>query len=224
MSPYLLAGMPAPSRVWVADDYVRAQKLLAAGQVALPSLADPHGAALLRRMTAAENLTLYRNRAYDLQIRAGLFATFIQAWNAMAKQLMSHHLLLRKTPSSELAMTGGFGLRTMALAMDLAGEQTASTDPSLMTPVHREGVRRIRAGVVQAWRGMMLWLDPASGFAAADRSVLLKTLADTLPSATPAFDAEVRYEYRRTFTELRAHYLDVEDRLALDILVAGLGS
>ena len=223
-TPYVKAGIPTPSRAWSGADYIQAANVLGAGTSPLPRFSDGNGAAVLNRMTAVENFEFYRNPSVPLQTRLEDFITFMGGANMLLKlYLYSPRDSAGKT-QPEIAALLGYLLRIAAVDMDLADAfmPTVPRDEKYATRV--EGVKKMQAGFTTAFGGAEITLTEDNGFSAADRSLVLKAMADTLPTLKRAFPPDYKEELRQRLEADRAKLNGAEDRRLLDAMISQLGS
>jgi hypothetical protein len=110
-NPFLEAGIPAASRSWTGPDYERTLEILVAGKVPLPSFADPQGAALLRRMTSTDNLSLQRDKSVPLSAR---LLDFLQVQQGAGRLLSLYAGAKEGGYRPELACIAAFVLHSSA--------------------------------------------------------------------------------------------------------------
>src|SRR5690349_7402312 len=113
--------LPALSREWRGADYQLAVDLIAKGQEPLPRLSSKRGAALLRRLTAPENLSFNRNKTLPVGSRLQDAMLILQSTNALAKTYVQDGQV-DASAHSELAALLAFLLQLAATGTDLLEE------------------------------------------------------------------------------------------------------
>lgn len=223
-SPYVKAGIPAPSRAWTGADYTQAVSVLGSGTSPLPRFSDSNGAAVLNRMTAVENFDFYRNPSVPLQTRLGDYINFMQGANTLLKLYVYSPRDSAGKTQPETAALLAYLLRIAAVGLDLADAfmPTVPRDEKYATRV--EGVKKMQAGFTTTFGGAEITLTQDSGFSAADRSLVLKAMADTLPTLQRAFQADYKQELRQKLEADREKLSGTEDRRLLDAMIGQLGS
>ncbi|WP_439892660.1 hypothetical protein ACS7SF_09255 [Ralstonia sp. 25C] len=222
-SSYVKAGMPAPSRVWGGDDYAQALRVLQAGTIALPRFADHDGAAILSRMTATENLALCYDAGiailerYDACLAIsgnvsriiGLYYVTIPA-NAVGQA------------QPEAATLAAYGLFAKTSFLQVQKEWLAQQPKDNSYATRAEAVKRSEAGFKTAIAGAVKWFIQGNTFSAADRSVVLKALSETLPTLTAVLTADDREELRQKLVAAREKGDGAEDRARIDAMLKEL--
>ena len=223
-SPYVKAGIPAPSRAWTGADYTKAVNVLASGASPLPRFSDSNGAAVLNRMTAVENFDFYRSPSVPLQTRLGDYINFMQGANTLLKLYVYSPRDSAGKTQPEIAALLAYLLRIAAVGLDLADEfmPTVPRDEKYATRV--EGVKKMQAGFTMTFAGAELTLTENNSLSAADRSLVLKAMADTLPTLQRAFQPDYKQELRQKLEADREKLSGAEDRRLLDAMIGQLGS
>jgi hypothetical protein len=221
-NPFLEAGIRAATRTWSGSDYERTVEILAAGKVPLPRFADPQGAALLQRVTSADNLSLQRDKSVPLvwrlqdymEVEKGASALFTLYFRAVTREE-------RYRP--ELARFAAFVLPAAAQGVELS-EEIISTIPRDENYAKRmEGPRKINERMTTIFGIAEGMLAERKGFSAEDQSVLLDAMADTLPRLKKAFTPDVRIELRKKLEADKARFKKDEDARRLDQMIGELG-
>ncbi|MGM3274760.1 hypothetical protein [Ralstonia sp. 24A2] len=223
-SPYVKAGIPTPSRVWTGADYTQAVNVFQSGDSPLPRFSDSNGAAVLNRMTAVENLDFYRNPSVPLETRYGDYLALSTGVNTlMTLYVYSPRDSAGKT-QLETAAIVAYRLRVAVAGLEL-------TDAFIPTfprdEKYADRVANVKHG--QPPFGATLgdaevMLTAEHGFSAAGRSLVLKTMADTLPTLKRAFQPFYKKELRQKLEADRAKLDDAEDRRLLDAMIGQLGN
>lgn len=223
-SPYVKAGIPAPSRAWTGADYTRAANVLGSGAAPLPRFSDSNGAPVLNRMTAVDNFDFYRSPSVPLQTRLGDYITFMGGANTLLKLYLYSPRDSAGKAQPETAALLAYLLRTAAVGLDLAEAfmPTVPRDEKYATRV--EGMKKMQAGFMTTFGGAEITLTEDNGFSVADRSLVLKAMADTLPTLKRAFQADYKEELRQRLEADRAKFNGTEDRRLLDAMISQLGS
>ncbi len=217
-SPYVAAGVPAPSREWSGADYARTLQVLSAGSVPLPRFADPHGAALLRRIAALDNFAFHRNKSLPLNARLTDFLTLYRSVNDINKLYLAKTVNDAATDRPELSSLLAFLLRSTAVGLDLV-EELLPTLPKDETYGERmKGLQQVRSGLTTMFVGAEMSLGEGDFFSSRDRSAILEAMAATIPSAKRFMAPDVRRELQRKLKADRARFNNANDVRHLDTL------
>jgi hypothetical protein len=219
-NPFLEAGIPAASRTWSGPDYERALAVLIDGKVPLPRLADPQGAALLRRMTSTENLSLQRDKSLLLSVR---LVDFLQVQQGAGRLLSLYASAKNGDYRPELARIMAFVLYSSAQGVDLIEEQMKRLARDETHAAGTEGLKEANKGMTSVFVGAEEMLAEKNGFSAEDLSVVLDAMAGTLPRIKTGFPPDVRIELRKKLEADKAQFKKDEDAKRLDQMIAELG-
>ncbi|HSS75233.1 MAG TPA: hypothetical protein VLV54_00670 [Thermoanaerobaculia bacterium] len=220
-NPFLEAGIPAPTRPWTGPDYESTAEILTAGKVPLPTFSDPQGAALLQRMTSADNLSLQRDTSLPLSARMPDFLLV----HSGASKLLSLYLAASEKGGyrPELARVTAFLLHSSAQGVDLAEEMMVAFPRDEKQTTRMEGLRKMNKGLTGVFVGAEQMLAEQNGFSTEDLSVLLNAMASTLPRLKKAFPPDVRIELRKKLEVDKARFKKDEDARRLDQMIGKLG-
>ncbi|MGM3274755.1 hypothetical protein [Ralstonia sp. 24A2] len=222
-SAYVKAGMPAPSRVWTGEDYAQALSVLQSKVIALPRYADHDGAAILSRMTATENLHV----CYDNGVAAGDRYDGCLAISANVSRIIllyyatfPAHAVEQEQPETAALVAFGLFAKTSFLNVQKELLFALPRDNSYATRV--EAVRRSEASFKTAIASAVKLFIQGNSFSAADRSVVIKALSETLPTLLGVFSVDDREELRQKLVAARAKVDGAEDRARIDAMLVEL--
>ena len=218
---FVEAGLPAISREWMGDDYVRAAEVLAAGKVQLPHLSDAQGRLLLQRLTATENLSFCRNRTLPLEQRLDGLFKLMGGSNAISKQYMA---AANKGANvhTELAQQLAFLLRVAVLGVQLVDEFQPTIPKDEKYAVRMDGLKQIYSGLTTMFAGAETSLSEKKFYSAEDLSLLLTAMAETLPIVKKAFASDYKLELRKKLESRRAAFPQSEDAQKLQRMISEL--
>ncbi|HEX4961235.1 MAG TPA: hypothetical protein VF173_10390 [Thermoanaerobaculia bacterium] len=219
-NPFLEAGIPAATRTWSGPDYERAVEVLTAGKVPLPRLADPQGAALLRRATSTDNLSLQSDKSVPLAAR---LQDFLQVQQGVSKLLSLYLVAKDGGYRPELARVAAFLLHSSAQGVDLVEEMIPTFPKDEKYATRMEGLKKMNEGLTSIFVGAEQLLAEQNGFSAEDLSLLLDVMASTLPRLKKGFPPDVRIELRKKLETDKARFKKDEDAHRLDQMIAELG-
>jgi hypothetical protein len=219
---FVAAGAPSPDREWIGQDYQKMADLIGSGKIATPTLADPDGAAVLKRMWNPANFRFYRNRLLPVGERLpgllamqssvqGLLSTYVKELNAGRKV------------SREMVESMAFTLRGAVVMLELVDE-LLPTIPADRREQVAAGLQQMRGGVATVFDGADVSLSERKVYSDADLSVLLTAMAETLPVIKRAFRPEQIVEMRGRLEKRKADFQSPADLRALDTMIAQLGS
>lgn len=195
----LKTSLPPFDRVWRSGDYKQASKLLRSGKIGLPTLANEEGRRFLARFTSEENLAFSRDSAVSSLKRftelnrvigdiGAVFALYYKAIKA------------RKNVHAELAQVSAFTLRFAAEEVSLIDEVSPQVPKGVSYPKLMDDLRKAKFALGDAYLDVAAGLSEESSFTSADRSLVLSTMAETLPALKTAFTRDERNELRQDFT------------------------
>ena len=218
------AGIPALGRVWTADDYTRAEKVLSEGKVPLPLLSDDLGRQFLGRLTSPDNLSLYRSRAIPLQQRS---EGSLQVGSALLA--IAHQYRAAKKDGidrqGEWIHLMAFHLRIEALEDQLEEESMAMIPPAAKTDSFYQSrlneLKEVRSKKSKVFAAF-LETDPSAS--SESRSYVLQTLADTLPVAAHNLEPNDLMELRKRAEARRAENKQPNDTKNLQLILNALAA
>ncbi|WP_426395967.1 hypothetical protein ACN9M1_16225 [Ralstonia sp. R-29] len=221
-SPYVKAGIPAPSRAWTGADYTQAVNVLESGASPLPRFSDSNGAAVLNRMTAVENLDFYRNPSVPLETRYGDYLALSIGINTLMTLYLDSPRDSAGKTQLETAAIVAYRLRVAVAGLDLVDEliSTVPKDEKYATRV--ANMKTMQTAYSSTLGDAEVMLTAEHGFSAAGRSLVLKAMADTLPTLKRAFQPFYKEELRQRLEADRAKLNDAEDRRLLDDMIGQL--
>jgi hypothetical protein len=217
-NPFLEAGIPAVDHEWLGTDYERAVQILSTGKVALPRLADPRGAALLRRMTSTTSFAFHRNRSLPLEDRMGDFLKLYQATSSLLKLYLAEPEV-GSGPHQEIAAVVAFLLQGSALGVELTEEFLPSIPKDEDYAARMAGLKQMNSGLTTVFVGAEQALRDRQNLSADDLSVILEAMASTLPRLKKAFSPEHQIELRKKLEEDRAEFSKPEDAGRLSSMI-----
>jgi hypothetical protein len=195
-SPFLAAGIPAPSREWHGSAYEQAAQILASGSVALPRLSDAQGAALLQRITSTANFSYHRIRDVPIQARIEDYVRLLQGTNSILK-LYYEAAIEGQDFYTEMATLMAFLLHVSALGVELADELIPTIPQDDTYAARMEGLRRMNSGLTSVFVGAETTLTESHIYSPEDLSIVLDAMARTLPRIKKAFPPDYRIALRQ---------------------------
>ena len=217
---YVVAGAPPPDREWLGQDYQAMSDLLGAGKVPTPTLADPDGAAILRRMWNTDNLKSYRNRLLPVGERLpGLLA--MQGSVQVLVSTYVKELNVGRKVSTEIAESMAFTLRSSAVMLELVDE-LVPTIPAERREQAAAGLQQMRGGMATVFDGAEVSLSERKVYSETDFSLLLAAMAETLPVIRRAFSPAQVVEMRGRLEKRKSEFRAPADQKALDSMIATL--
>ena len=217
------AGIPALDREWTGNDYMQAAKLLSEGKVPLPKLSDEEGRLFIERLTNTGNFSLYRDRTLPLEKRLPDFFNLL----AGASVIMKMYLPLAEKGMDvhrEFSMQLAFGMRMAAMGVQLIDEFLPTIPKDDKYEVRMAGMKRAHGGLMQMYSGAETSLSDRRFYSPADLTLLLTTMAETLPVVKKAFSPEYKVEFRKKLETHRAAFPDGEDARAIRQMIDELGA
>ena len=223
-SPYVKAGLPEPSRAWTGADYTQAVNVLESGASPLPRFSDSNGAAVLNRMTAVENLGFYRNASLPLETRYGDYLALSIGVNTLSTMYVDSPRDSAGKTQLETAALVAYRLRVAVAGLGLMDAliSTVPKDEKYATRV--ASMKDMQTSYSSTLGDAEIMLTAEHGFSAAGRSLVLKAMADTLPTLKRAFQPFYKEELRQRLEADRAKLNDAEDRRLLDAMISQLGN
>jgi hypothetical protein len=217
---FVEAGAPAPDRAWLGSDYQKMAELLSTGKLATPTLADPDGAAILRRMWSPENFKFYRNRLLPIGERLPSMQGVQSSVQALLEVYVKDANSGRKV-SREIVETLAFGLRSSVVMLELVDE-IVPTIPADRREQMDAALQQIRGELIRLFNVANVTLGERKVYSDADRSILLAAMAETLPAIKRVFPDEIVAEFRGRLEQRKTEFKDRADLRALDQMVQTL--
>ena len=217
------AGIPALDRAWTGNDYMQAAKLLSEGKVPLPRLSDEEGRVFLERLTNTGNFSFYRDRTQPMDKRMPDFFNLV----AGASVIMNQYPLLAEKGLDvhrEFALQLAFGMRMAATGVQLIDEFVPTIPKDDRYEVRMAGMKRAHGGMMKIFAGTEASLSEKRFYTPADLTLLLTTMAETLPAVKKAFSPEYKAEFRKKLETHRAAFPDGEDARAIQQMIDELGA
>lgn len=217
------AGIPALSREWLGDDYLQASKVLALGSVQLPMLTDEQGRLFLERLTSTGNFSFHRKRTLPIDNRLPDFLNLMEGANAILKlYLVAANKQL--DVHREMALQLAFALRIAAMEVELIEEFLPSIPKDDKYEVRMAGMKRAYGGMTTVFAGAMVSLNEKNFYSTEDLTLLLTTMAETLPVVKKAFPADYKTELRKKLEAQRATFPEAEGVKAIGQMIDELGA
>ena len=221
-SPYVEAGIAAPSRIWTSDDYAKTAEILASKGVPLPRYSSKDGAELLDRITARENLLIYHDRSRPFAQRFADYGGFLGGLCSIDELYVTADFST-KAPKPEVASLLAYLLRAVATGQELS-EEFAATGPKVANNKAVDGaLAELKSGLMTVFDETLSGLleDEITG---ADRMQVLKALSETLPTMKRAFTVDYKNVLRKKLEADRDRSEDAEDRRLHDAMIVELDS
>jgi len=224
LDEYIEAGIPAHDRSWSGDDMTRAANILVAiaqkDASHLPRYHGEHSGKAFERLTADENLDLYRNRSLPLEQRLPDALNYMQSANQILKLYLAA-FNQNAVGDSELVELSGAQLRVTVVMIELANEFLPTLDKDDPTyPVRMQGLQRMKNGMASTVAGSLQTLTESHAYRTSElkrfAGHLEATLPDILPELPDGSRAESLIRLRSFLDDPKMQHLKPE----LDILVA----
>jgi len=214
-------ALPALSRQWYGPDYRVLAAALDNGSLTLPRFSSGPDAALLRRLTAVENLTLQRNRTLPIESRLQDFLAMQQAIGTV----LNHYLQAanRGEPvHAELAALLSFMLHLSASSANMVDEYLPTIPKDEKYQVRMQGLAKVKEGLTTVFLGAETTLSETRFYTPEDLSQVMAAMAASLPSVDKLFAPDFRAELRRKLAARRNAAKKPEDIANLDKMLAEL--
>jgi hypothetical protein len=218
---YTSAKLPALSREWHAADYSAVAAAIEAGTISLPTFSQESGAAILKRITATENLALVRNGKVPIGSRLQEMVTFGPPLQSLLRAYLTAAGRGEKV-NAELAALLGFQLHLTAAQSRVVDEFIPTIPRDDKYAVRMDGVRLMRSGMTNVFLGATTSLTESHFYSADDISLMLEAMADTLPALKHQFAPDFRAELRDKLKEQRDGTTRSVDLQNLDRLLTEL--
>jgi hypothetical protein len=190
---FLEAGIAAPNREWLANDYISAANILASGKVALPRYSNKNGKALLETMTSPANFAIYRKKNLRLDSRMNEFLSLQQASGTLLRlyvEAANKGDDLHKETASLMA----FNLYVTELGMELTDEFVPTIPKDEKYEIRMDGLKKMYSGMTTIFVGAESSLSERHFYSDEDCSLLLEAMSETIGRIKKAFTAEYRVE------------------------------
>jgi hypothetical protein len=224
LDEYVQAGVPAYDRTWSGSDMARAAQVFAgiaqtdAGH--LPRYQSQRSGEAFARLTADDNLDLYRNRSLPLEQRLADASSYMQSSNQILKLYLAA-FNQHAVGGSELVELAGVQLRVSVVMIELVNELLPTFDKDDPTyPVRMDGLSQLRSGLASVVAGNLVTLTESHAYRTSELKRLAgymeKTLPDLLPELPPGSRSESLIRLRSFLNDPKMQHLKPE----LEALVA----
>ncbi|MCL2012065.1 MAG: hypothetical protein FWG75_04675 [Cystobacterineae bacterium] len=211
-SPYVEAGIPAPSRQWTGADFAQTFQILSSGSIALPRYSDRHGATLLRRMTAIENFSFYKSQSLPIQLRMQDYSVLMQSVSSLMKLYVAHSLKETASANPEMVSLMAFTLRACVVGLELTDEFLPTIPKDDKYATRMEGLKKMNSGITIVFVSAEASLSETNSFSSKDRALILETMAATLPTLKRAFAPDYKLELQQKLRKHRAEWVTAMSR------------
>jgi hypothetical protein len=202
---YIQRGVPAYDRIWSGTDMAKAASVLASvaqkepGQ--LPRYQSHRSGILFARITADENLGLYRNRSLPVGQRITEALAYLESHNAIGKLYLKSYNQ-NATGDSELVEVYASLLRMWLTLMPLLDEFIATLDKSDPSySVRMGGLNKVRTGLATSVSAVVETLTERQSYRTSELKRLASNMTQTLPKLLPYVPDGTRTE---TMVRLRS--------------------
>lgn len=217
------AGIPAFSREWTGDDYVRVAEILTSGKVSLPQLSSDEGKSFLKRLTSTENFSLHRNQTLPLGVRMEDTMKVIGGTNQIIKRYAAA-AGRGQNVHAEIAQMMAFAIRTAAIAIQLIDEFMLTVPKDDSYEVRLSGLKQMNRGMMQVFTGAEISLSETKFYSPEDLSLLLEAMAEVMPVAKKAFPTDFRLEFRKKLESRQKAFSGEKDTQNLEKLIKELAA
>lgn len=199
LEKYIEAGLPAHDRNWSGGDMTRAATILMAiaqtDMGHLPRYRSQLSGAAFERLTANENLDMYRDRRLPLEQRLPDALSFMQSGN----QILSLYLAAfgqQAVGDSELVELAGAQLRLSVVMIALVNEFLPTLDKDDPTyPVRMNGLRQMKGGLATIVAGSLQTLTESHAYRTSELKRLVGYMQRTFPDILPELPEGSRTEF-----------------------------
>ena len=198
LDEYLEAGVPAHDRNWTGSDMQQAAealgKLTKDDATLLPRYQSPQSGKLFDRITAADNLDLYRNEGSPIEVRVHEAILLMQSSNQILV-LYATAFADQKVADSELIEMIGTTLRLSATIVQLIDEFLPTLDQKDPTyPTRMESLDNVRKNLATVVIANLKVLTEFHLYRTAELKRLIGYMQDTYPVILPALPEASRTE------------------------------
>jgi hypothetical protein len=186
---YVRRGVPDSERPWMGQDMTLAFEILSTiakqSPRQLPRYQSKRSGATFARLTAAENLKLFRDRTVPLQVRFQQSFDYVGSLNQIFKLYYSAFLKKAVSDSEVLELIGA-QLRASVMTLDLIDELLPTLrkdDPR--HSVRMDALKGVKDGLSGAVAGALIILTEKEAYRASERVRLIEHLKETLPQLLP---------------------------------------
>jgi len=221
-NPLVDAGIPALDREWNGTDYAAAVAILKSGKVPLPSLSDKQGAALLQKLVSTQNLGFDQDKNVDINSRMPDFLKLLEGVSSLLGQYGAA-LNSGTKLHSECAQVMAFSLKVAELGVKLGNEFLATVPHDDKYATRMEGLKTYYSGMTTMFVGSEMSLSEKSTYTDDDLSLLLESMAQTLPGMKVAFTADYKQELHKKLQADKASFSKEKDTANLQRMIDELG-
>lgn len=164
----------------------------------LPRYRSKNSGLLFDRLTADDNLEMYRNKTLPLEIRIQDAMQYLEAFSRLSKVYLSA-FIKNKVGDSELIENMGATLRITVVMTSLVDEflQTIDmNDPK--NAARQQGLKQMKNGMSSVVAGALQTLRESSTIRSSERKRLCRSLQSTLPDILPQLSDATQQEFRST--------------------------
>ncbi len=217
----IAAGVPALSREWLGDDYVKAAEAINSGKVSLPKQNTETGKRFLTRLTSTENFAIIKNQSLPFEQRMDNFQKVIRSSSAILNQFASA-ASKGVNVHAELTEMLAFLLRTAAVGVRLMDEFLPTIQKDEKYETRMAGLKQFKSGLLTMFISSETSLSETSFYTKEDTSLLLSVMAETLPTLLPSFEADVKQELRKKLQTRKEQFTLPDDARNIDFMLAEL--
>lgn len=218
----ITAGVPALSREWSGEEYAKAAKVIASGEVPLPMLTDETGRAFLDRLTATENFSLCRDKNLPFGTRLDNYLKLLNGANTILAQYLA---AANKGGDvhAECTWMMVYLLRTAAAGTEIMEEFIPTVPKDEKYAVRMDGLKKMRSGLTTIFAGAETSLSERTFFQDQDLSQLLSAMVETLPTFKKSFARDYELELRHKLEADKAVFSQTKDKQSIDRMLDELG-
>lgn len=188
--------LPAADRTWSGDDYLKVAKVLEQKGQRLPRLTDEKGRLFLQRLTHTANLAPFQNKKVPLQTRMAGFFNLLTGALAVSK-LYLEAAQRGEDLHTEFAQQAAFQLRFAAAGVRLLDEYVPTIPRDANHAARMADMQTTYTGLMNMFAATADMLPEKGFFSTTDLTLMLTTMAETLPVVKKAFPADFRKELRQ---------------------------
>jgi len=186
--------VPAADRAWAGADMARAalslSKIVQSDATQLPRYKSSQSGAIFARLTAAENLELFRNTSLPIEQRLPDALKYMESCNSICKLYLAA-FNQQAVGDSELIELLGSQLRLVKVMFELVGEFLPTidkNDPSYQ--VRMNGLAQMKSGMAMVVAGSLETLTESHAFRTSERKRLVGYMEETFPAILPELTKE----------------------------------
>lgn len=211
-------GMPAHDRNWSGADMATAANIIAKivqkDATQLPRYQSQNSGQTFERITADDNLDLYRNRSLPLEQRLNDALNYTQATNQIYKLYLAAYNQ-RAVGDSDLIELAGSQLRETAILIELINEFRPTLDKNDPTySVRMDGLKIMRKGMASIVTSNLQTLTESQFYRTSELKRLIgymqSTFPDILPELPPGSQTEFLIRLRSYSNDPKMQHLKPE--------------